>query len=40
MSDRAQIRVLEALSDEEIEKLREVDPWIDQDRRHPREVAD
>lgn len=38
--DSPRVRVLEALTEEEIEALRELDPKIDRDRRHPTEVAD
>jgi hypothetical protein len=38
--DNPRVRVLEVLSDEDIEALRELDPEIDRDRRHPMEVAD
>jgi hypothetical protein len=38
--DSPRVRVLEVLSEDNIEALRELDPDIDRDRRHPTEVAD
>jgi hypothetical protein len=38
--DELPVRVLEALSEEDLEALREIDPGLGHDRRHPREVSD